>query len=77
MRVTCLWETTCANERLWPPGVEITARSATEGLKLVAFLFGYVYEFGALPTGTSNSGHYALRKVLNCPDMDVLCSPIS
>ena len=27
--------------------------------------------------GPATSGHYALRRVLRCPDIDVLCSPIS
>ena len=30
-----------------------------------------------MSNGPATSGHYALRRVLNCPDVDVLCSPIS
>jgi len=52
-------------------------RTATAGRKLVAFFFGYVYEFAALPTGPASSGHYDLRRILNCKDIDVVCSPIS
>lgn len=52
-------------------------RTATAGKKLVAFFFGYVFEFGALPTGPASAGHYGIRRVLDCPDIDVLCSPIS
>jgi beta-galactosidase len=52
-------------------------RTHTGGRKLVAFFFGYLYEFAAIPTGPASSGHYALRKLLNSPDIDVLCSPIS
>jgi beta-galactosidase len=52
-------------------------RRATQGRKLVVFFYGYVFEFGALPTGPGTSGHYALRRVLDCPDIDILCSPIS
>ena len=52
-------------------------REATHGRKLVVFFFGYVFEFGAIYNGPGTSGHYALRRVLECPDIDVLCSPIS
>jgi hypothetical protein len=52
-------------------------RQASNGQKLVLFFYGYVFEFGALRLGAPISGHYALRKVLDCPDIDVLCSPIS
>lgn len=52
-------------------------RQASQGRKLVVFFYGYVFEFGAIPNSPSTSGHYALRRVLNCPDIDVLCSPIS
>ena len=52
-------------------------RRGTAGGKLVVFFYGYVFEFGAIVNDPSTSGHYALRRVLNCPDIDVLCSPIS
>lgn len=52
-------------------------RQASEGKKLVVFFYGYVFEFGAVSTGPATSGHYALRRVLECPDVDILCSPIS
>lgn len=45
--------------------------------RLSVFFYGYVFEFGALPNGPAVSGHYALRRVLNSPDIDILCSPIS
>ncbi len=54
-----------------------TVREATGGRKLVVFFYGYVFEFGAIRNGAATSGHYALRRVLQCPDIDVLCSPIS
>lgn len=50
---------------------------AVGGRKLVVFFYGYVFEFGAVANGPSTSGHYALRRVLQCPAIDVLCSPIS
>ena len=52
-------------------------RSASHGRKLVVFFYGYIFEFAAVSTGPSVAGHYALRRALNCPDIDVLCSPIS
>jgi hypothetical protein len=52
-------------------------RKASRGRKLVVFFYGYVFEFAAVSTGPSVAGHYALRRALNCPDIDVLCSPIS
>jgi beta-galactosidase len=53
------------------------ARQASNGRKLVVFFYGYVFEFGAIRNGPATAGHYALRRVLDCPDIDVLCSPIS
>lgn len=53
------------------------ARQASRGRKLVTFFYGYVFEFGPIRLGPSTSGHYALRRVLDCPDIDLLCSPIS
>ena len=53
------------------------ARQASGGRKLIVFFYGYVFEFGAIHLGPAVSGHYALRRVLECPDIDVLCSPIS
>ncbi len=52
-------------------------RTASRGQKLVVFFYGYVFEFAAIQNGPSTAGHYALRRALNCPDIDVLCSPIS
>ncbi len=54
-----------------------TVRRASQGKRLVVFFYGYVHEFGAIRNGPAISGHYALRRVLDCPDIDVLCSPIS
>ena len=52
-------------------------RQASGGRKLVTFFYGYLFEFGAIGTGAGSSGHYGLRRVLNSPDVDLLCSPIS
>jgi hypothetical protein len=54
-----------------------TVRQATGGKKLVVFFYGYVFEFGAVRNGPATAGHYALRRALECPEIDVLCSPIS
>jgi hypothetical protein len=53
------------------------ARTASAGRKLVVFFYGYVFEFGPVGNGPATSGHYGLRAVLNCPDIDIVCSPIS
>lgn len=52
-------------------------RQASGGRKLVVFFYGYIFEFAAVPTGPSVAGHDALCRVLDSPDIDVLCSPIS
>ncbi|MGO8929285.1 MAG: beta-galactosidase [Limisphaerales bacterium] len=53
------------------------ARQASHGRKLVLFFYGYVFEFGPIRLGPATCGHYALRRVLDCRDIDMLCSPIS
>jgi hypothetical protein len=52
-------------------------RQASHGRKLVVFFYGYLFEFGTIRLGPATCGHYALRRVLDCPDIDLLCSPIS
>jgi len=52
-------------------------KEETGGRKLVVFFYGYLFEFGPLWAGAPNSGHYALSRLLKCPDIDILCSPIS
>jgi len=53
------------------------ARQGTGGDRLVVFFYGYVFEFAGLPNNAPISGHYALQRVLDSPDIDVLCAPIS
>ena len=56
------------------------AAAARRGLgsdKIVLFFYGYHYEFGPMYNSPAASGHYALKKVLNSPDIDILCAPIS
>lgn len=52
-------------------------RQASKGKRLVVMFYGYTFEFGNLPSSPATSGHYALRRVLESPDIDILCSPIS
>ena len=52
-------------------------REKTRGKKLSVLFYGYLFEFHALNRGPAASGHYALRRVLDSPDVDILCSPIS
>lgn len=47
-------------------------KAETRGRKLTAFFYGYTME---LPG--SFSGHYALQRVLECPDVDILAAPCS
>ena len=49
-----------------------TVKKASGGRKLNMFCQGYIFEIGG-----SFSGHYALDKVLSCPEVDVLMSPVS
>ena len=53
-----------------------TVRSASKGKKLSVHFYGYGYEFAAMAR-MSASGHYKLRALLDSPDIDILCSPIS
>jgi len=54
-----------------------TVKRETQGKKLAFFFYGYSYEFASVAKGPAASGHYALRELLDCPDVDVICSPIS
>lgn len=52
-------------------------RRESKGRKLVMVFYGYAFEFGAVALGPAACGHYAMRSILDCPDIDVVCSPIS
>ena len=54
-----------------------TVKKATNGKKLAFFFYGYSYEFSTVVKGPAASSHYALSKLLESPDVDVICSPIS
>lgn len=52
-------------------------KEETDGRKLVVLFYGYTFELSALPGGAAVSGHLALERLLKCPHVDILCSPIS
>lgn len=45
--------------------------------KLAVVFYGYPFEVAPAPAGIQSSGHLALGRLLKCPDVDVLCSPVS
>jgi len=52
-------------------------KQETGGRKLACFFYGYFLCLANLPNGVSSGGHSALQRILTCPDIDILCSPIS
>jgi len=52
-------------------------KEETGGRKITVFFYGYHYELSGFPYGAQSTGHFRLREVLQCPDVDVLVSPIS
>jgi len=60
--------------------LEMMARAIKEetgGRKLVTFFYGYFFDMCGIPSGPQVSGHLAMERMLRCPDVDILCSPIS
>ena len=47
-------------------------KKETQGRKLTSFFYGYTFDLCA-----SMSGHNAMHRILKCPAIDLLCSPIS
>lgn len=45
--------------------------------KLTCFFYGYIFDMHGLPMGPQGSGHLAMSRLLQCPDVDIVCSPIS
>ncbi|RKY23008.1 MAG: hypothetical protein DRP62_06760, partial [Planctomycetota bacterium] len=70
------------NEYLQVAMVEVLEKIAgiikeqTEGKKLVCLFYGYCFSLSRMPNGLPASGHLALGRLLRCPDVDILCSPI-
>ncbi|MBI2302494.1 MAG: hypothetical protein HYU66_26610 [Armatimonadetes bacterium] len=52
-------------------------KEETRGRKLVITFFGYLYDVAGFAYGPAVSGHLHLGKLLDCPDVDIVCSPIS
>lgn len=52
-------------------------KEETKGRKLCFVFYGYCYEFSSVFKGPAASAHYDLRSILNSPDIDVICSPMS
>ncbi len=60
--------------------LEMMARAIKEetgGKKLVTFFYGYFFDMCGIPSGPQVSGHLAMGRMVRCPDVDILCSPIS
>ena len=68
------WQTTFTGAIL---DLAKTIKQETNGRKLSFFFYGYSYEFASVKKGPAASGHYALRQLLDSPDVDIICSPIS
>ncbi|MCL4734434.1 MAG: beta-galactosidase [Candidatus Omnitrophica bacterium] len=58
-------------------GISKTIKEETGRTRLVTLFYGYYFEISGIPTGPQNSGHLAMNRLLKCPDIDILCSPIS
>lgn len=52
-------------------------KEETQQKKLVVLFYGYLFEISGIPYGPQNSGHLAMARLLKCPDVDIVCSPIS
>lgn len=57
--------------------IAATIKDACARKKLVTLFYGYYFEISGLPLGPQTSGHLALARLLECPDVDIVCSPIS
>ncbi|MFH1923862.1 MAG: beta-galactosidase [Planctomycetota bacterium] len=52
-------------------------KEETGGKKIVTLFYGYFFDMSGIPSGPQISGHLAMERMLRCPDVDILCSPIS
>ena len=52
-------------------------KEETKRTKLTCFFYGYIFDMHGIPMGPQTSGHLAMSRMLQCPDVDILCSPIS
>jgi len=51
-------------------------REETAGKRLVLLFYGYTFEMATYANGPACTGHFALRRLLANPDVDILCGPI-
>ncbi|MBI4976436.1 MAG: hypothetical protein HZC28_03080 [Spirochaetes bacterium] len=52
-------------------------REETAGNRLTLFFNGYTFQCASYFSGPGVTGHYALRKLLNSSDVDIICAPIA
>ena len=52
-------------------------KEETGGRKLSVFFYGYLFDVAGFAYGGAVSGHLRLRRALDCPHVDIFCSPIS
>jgi len=52
-------------------------KEETGDRKLSVFFYGYLYDVSGFAYGPAVSGHLRLRRALDSPHLDVVCSPIS
>jgi hypothetical protein len=52
-------------------------KEETGGQKLVTLFYGYLFDMHGVPRGPQGSGHLAMARLIDCPDVDILTSPIS
>lgn len=58
-------------------GLAKTIREETGGKRLTCFFYGYTFECASYYAGAASTGHFALRKLLQSPDIDVLSAPVA
>jgi len=52
-------------------------KEETNRRKVVCFFYGYFFDMCGVPRGPAATGHFAMGRLLRCPDVDIICSPIS
>ncbi len=54
-----------------------TVREETGKRRLCVVFYGYLFELSSIANAPACSGHYALRRILEAPEIDLLAGPIS
>ncbi len=52
-------------------------KDETHRNKIYVVFYGYTFELSAVHKGIQVTGHLAMKKLIDSPDIDVICSPIS